>query len=880
MRCVSFFFALFFTLCNAQQWNITYTYHASLKTWAEANVDCQTRGTFLATICDENQGKAARAAASNVGGAQDDFWIGLSDSALENDWTWASGATCPYRNWVLAHNEPNGGAKENCAHTWGGPSRGAWAEDMWNDRGCDTKIGYLCGAYGAPPPPYTFSPSSSLPIFTSCLPGWTLAAGGCFRHFQADLAFVDAEKQCVAYGGHLATIDNGVQNQEVRLMVDASEADGKPLIGINDIVREGTWKWVDGTSTFTKWKANEPNNYPLTPTGEDCVCMHKNGMWNDVPCTMTQHAKGFVCRYNNAGTAATSSSADNLVEFCDGSDGSGPCCRLTEGSYGNGATGSANSILTNSPCPGPDAISNIAITGNCSVTLYPSDASCSGWTKCSDEHGQCSCTGIVRYGKGSTWSSHKPSSGTIQCKNSVFGDPLRGVIKECQCSTCNSWTISGPGTFSAGASGQDMPFEDNKVARAVITCLNEKAKLGPGSFLYVSSPKKWVDAEADCAARGTHLATITSEMDVTQARNAAVAGGASTVSYFWIGLNDRANEGTWVWSSGATFDYENWAFREPNDWNGEDCAHVWDRDDTWNDNGCESQYPFLCDGEGIDAPDIEPPDDVVVSVRSVVALAGMTASQFGTDERTAFKSTIAVKVTGCGTVLMPRQCTIADITIGTIVGMRRAGYLSIEFSVQVQSIASQITATTALTNYVTSPSFAQDLQSSGSTNLNQVTGTIVLTLPAANVQTIQKSNKPDSSPIVITAIVMTGLVLICCMLMCTYIYVHTLRTSQVSTTGLEMTNIPLADIIQPHDYSQYAQQHDVNTLGVAPIPIASIAHFQQPYPGQENSMFLRHPPPAAYPPPATAYPPGADPCIAPPMYRRSNGPPSIDKTEL
>ncbi|MGL4511645.1 MAG: lectin-like protein [Lacipirellulaceae bacterium] len=66
---------------------------------------------------------------------------------------------------------------------------------------------------------------------------------------------------------------------------------------------------------------------------------------------------------------------------------------------------------------------------------------------------------------------------------------------------------------------------------------------------------------------------------------------------FWIGLNDRAVENTFVWDSGATFSYRNWAEGEPNDSSGEDWAEIWrlDGEISWNDetDGHNSNFAVI-----------------------------------------------------------------------------------------------------------------------------------------------------------------------------------------------------------------------------------------------------------------------------------------------
>mmetsp|Transcript_83780 Transcript_83780/g.260334 ORF Transcript_83780/g.260334 Transcript_83780/m.260334 type:complete len:1018 (-) Transcript_83780:134-3187(-) len=56
------------------------------------------------------------------------------------------------------------------------------------------------------------------------------------------------------------------------------------------------------------------------------------------------------------------------------------------------------------------------------------------WTRCAKEWQGCRCAGgYIRYGQGTDWSEAKRSSGTMKCRNDVFGDPAPGRAKHCEC---------------------------------------------------------------------------------------------------------------------------------------------------------------------------------------------------------------------------------------------------------------------------------------------------------------------------------------------------------------------------------------------------------------------------------------------------------------
>ena len=65
----------------------------------------------------------------------------------------------------------------------------------------------------------------------------------------------------------------------------------------------------------------------------------------------------------------------------------------------------------------------------------------------------------------------------------------------------------------------------------------------------------------------------------------------------WIGATDAANEGTWTWSKGETFQYFNWESSCLNDMDdsGKNCAYIEDgKEGRWNDGDCSETLNFLC----------------------------------------------------------------------------------------------------------------------------------------------------------------------------------------------------------------------------------------------------------------------------------------------
>jgi hypothetical protein len=125
------------------------------------------------------------------------------------------------------------------------------------------------------------------------------------------------------------------------------------------------------------------------------------------------------------------------------------------------------------------------------------------------------------------------------------------------------------------------------------------------AYMFCTTALSWTDARDACAASGYTLATIENK-----AENDGVVAIAlpKKASPWWIGLNDRENEGVHVWVSGSEATYRNWAEGEPNEFpHGEKCGVSFPGEDCvqfsppsaglppdWNDEPCACPYPYVC----------------------------------------------------------------------------------------------------------------------------------------------------------------------------------------------------------------------------------------------------------------------------------------------
>lgn len=113
-------------------------------------------------------------------------------------------------------------------------------------------------------------------------------------------------------------------------------------------------------------------------------------------------------------------------------------------------------------------------------------------------------------------------------------------------------------------------------------------------FLLCDLPMPWHRADAYCKELGGALARVDNK---AQNKKLYAAAMERSKVRWWIGLNDRREEGTFVWADSAPAGYTNWNKGEPdNDACNQDCACLKEdsKNARWHDTHCGAHRPFIC----------------------------------------------------------------------------------------------------------------------------------------------------------------------------------------------------------------------------------------------------------------------------------------------
>ena len=113
-------------------------------------------------------------------------------------------------------------------------------------------------------------------------------------------------------------------------------------------------------------------------------------------------------------------------------------------------------------------------------------------------------------------------------------------------------------------------------------------------YLFCLIARTFDDARATCVAAGGDIVILETDAENRRVSDAFTEWNGRP---FWLGLTDEVTEDSWFWIDGrplGTFDA--WNVGEPNDLEGEDCAHGnWTGPRIWNDIDCFDRYPSVCE---------------------------------------------------------------------------------------------------------------------------------------------------------------------------------------------------------------------------------------------------------------------------------------------
>ena len=144
----------------------------------------------------------------------------------------------------------------------------------------------------ASPPPSALdagTPPSSAPC-----PGLVFEES-CYEFFDEQLSWNEAEVRCVAWGGHLASVEASAEDAFIGAwpaLLSVPLLDGSGLwLGGTDALAEGDFRWQDDRPlSFASWAPDQPNN----GAGVDCIEKRNDATqrWYDRRCT---DGERYVC---------------------------------------------------------------------------------------------------------------------------------------------------------------------------------------------------------------------------------------------------------------------------------------------------------------------------------------------------------------------------------------------------------------------------------------------------------------------------------------------------------------------------------------------------------------------------------------------------------
>jgi hypothetical protein len=170
-----------------------------------------------------------------------------------------------------------------------------------------------------------------------------------------------------------------------------------------------------------------------------------------------------------------------------------------------------------------------------------------------------------------------------QCRNGKFTCKADGTGVECAAETVVD--------IAEKCNGVD---DDCDGQRDETGCPCPVATYGGHLYLFCTATANWEDARDRCRAVSYDLAAIA---DAAENKWVFDTAGKLSSDPWWIGLNDRNREGTWVWSNGEPVVYAPWQSGQPNNYFNQDCVDIYryGANASWGDSDCGEALRYVCE---------------------------------------------------------------------------------------------------------------------------------------------------------------------------------------------------------------------------------------------------------------------------------------------
>src|SRR6266542_5925551 len=333
----------------------------------------------------------------------------------------------------------------------------------------------------------------------------TNAANGHVYYLLSTNTWTQSENEAIALGGHLVTINDDAENNWV---YDTFGQFGGVRIalwlGLTDRQAEGNFVWVSGeTSSYTHWSQGQPDN---NGGGENFAHMWFPGF-----------NPGFGGPYDRYWNDL---SDIDSVHFH-------PVCGVVE--------------LSSPPTPLPAAATQPA------DQFMPDSAQLNGLANPSGSP----TLAWFEWGTSLAYGNVTPPQSVGSGSNAVgFSDVVVGLVS----GTDYHFRARASNAFGA-VSGADQTFKMRQRAAVLAGPITNAAS---GHLYYLLSANTWTASEAEARGLGGHLVTINDAAENQWVLNTFFPLTGVPYSSLWIGLNDAANEGQFVWANGEPVTFTYW----------------------------------------------------------------------------------------------------------------------------------------------------------------------------------------------------------------------------------------------------------------------------------------------------------------------------------